>query len=42
MNEVTIGSRWTAINITFVVTDVKDDWVFYKNEKTNQEYSCSK
>lgn len=42
MSEVTIGSRWTAIDVTFVVTNVNDDWVFYKNEKTNQEYSCSK
>ena len=38
-------SRWKGVDgITFVVLKLEDStqgmWVFYKNEKTDQEYHC--
>lgn len=45
MVKVTKGSRWWGGEYNkFVITDLKEidnhTWVFYKNEKTAQEYNC--
>jgi hypothetical protein len=45
MIKITTGSNWWAGNDhIFLVTDIKiidnKTWVFYKNQKTNQEYNC--
>lgn len=46
MQQIKIGSRWTAIARKFLVTatEVTDNgsWVFYKNVETGQQYSCLK
>lgn len=44
MTQIKIGSKWKSIDCTFVVTGVveKDNhtWIYYKNFRTGQEYSC--
>ena len=41
---IKVGSRWTAIDRAFIVTDVKEDeqgtWVYFRHEVTEQEYNC--
>lgn len=43
--QITINSKWNSINFTtFVVTKLEiingEEWVYYQNKQTLQEYSC--
>ncbi len=39
--ELLKGSKWSSnFERFFEIIDIKDNWVFYKNIETNQEYHC--
>lgn len=44
INKIKIGSRWSSIDRTFKVIGLEqrdgEDWVFFVNENTKDEFSC--
>ena len=44
IDKIRIGSKWSAIDRVFIVTGLQEQnneqWVFYKNISTEDEFSC--
>lgn len=44
IKDIKVGSKWSAIDRVFIVTGLQQEdnnqWVFYKNVQTGDEFSC--